>query len=88
MLGFGARDAGLPQGELFAATGFLKKKIPAHSTSSLPESLLEPSQEGLSISKRSTSDRLSLGRFSGCQGHQTPFKIVEPASNEQAPEQH
>lgn len=87
MLGFGMRDAGLPQGKMFAATGFLKR-IDAHRTGSLPESLLEPSQEGLSSSKRSTSDRLSLGRFSGCQGHQSPFKIVEPASNEQAPEQH
>ena len=64
---------------MFAATEGLRKKA-GTSTGSLPESLLEASQEGLSNSIRSTSDRISLGRFSGGQGLQLhSFMAVKPA---------
>ncbi len=44
---------------MFAHTDRLRK-VAGTSTGSLPESLLEASQEGLSNSIRSTSDRVSL----------------------------
>ncbi len=71
--------AGLPQGEIFAHIDKLRK-VAATSTGSLPESLMEASQDGLSNSIRSSSDRVSLGRFSGGQGLQLlSFIAVDPA---------
>lgn len=75
-------DAGLPPGEIFAGAEGLKKGA-CNSTGSDPFSALEASQEGLSNSKRSTSDRISVGRFSGGQAHHSLFKIVEPVHEQQ-----
>ena len=69
--------AGLPSGKMFARPDSLIK-AGGHSSGSLPLSMMEPSQDSLSNSKRSTSDRLSLGRLSGSQGQQSPFILVEP----------
>ena len=67
---------------MFAATTNGLRKIAGTSTGSLPESLLEASQDGLSNSIRSTSDRVSLGRFSGGQGLQSPFQVIEAAQEQ------
>ena len=69
--------AGVPSGEIFARPDSLIK-AGGHSGGSLPFSVMEPFQNGLSNSKRSTSDRLSLGRLSGSQGQQSTFQLVEP----------
>ena len=69
--------AGVPSGKMFARPNN-PIKAGGHSSGSLPFSMMEPSQDGLSNSKRSTSDRLSLGRLSGSQGQQSPFQLVEP----------
>lgn len=75
-------NAGLPPGEMFAGAEGLKKGA-GNSTGSDPFSALEASQEGLSNSKRSTSDRISQGRFSGGQAHHSLFKVVEPVHEQQ-----
>ena len=75
------RGAGLPRSEMFAAADGLRK-LAGTSTGSQPESLREASQEGLSNSIRSTSDRVSLGRFSGGQGLQSTFQVIRAAHEE------
>ena len=72
----------MPAGKIFARSDSLIK-AGGNSSGSLPFSMVEPSQDGLSNSKRSTSDRLSLGRLSGSQGQQSPFKLVEPVHEEE-----
>ncbi len=74
--------AGLPPGEMFAGAERVQKGA-NNSTSSDPFSALEASQDGLSNSKRSTSDRISLGRFPGSQAHHSLFKVVEPMHEQQ-----
>ena len=72
----------MPSGEMFAWPDSLIK-AGGHSGGSLPFSVMETSQDGLSNSKRSTSDRLSLGRLSGSQGQQSTFKLVELAREQE-----